>query len=508
MLAITPAGQTSCRQFCHYRPMKNSTMKDANRDRGITLVFGASGYIGSNLVPALKAAGHRVRASARHLEVLQARSWSEVEPVAADALDPDTLAPALRGVGTAYYLVHSMAAGRDFDRLDLLAAANFATTAAEAGVRRIIYLGGLIPEQPRSRHLISRQQTGDALRQGTVPVIEIRAGMIIGPGSAAWEVMRDLVNHLPVMVTPRWVKSRSTPIALPNLLGYLVAVAHLPDIEGEIFEVSGPEALSYEQMMRQYAELAHKRPVILPVPVLTPRLSSYWLRFVTSVPTNVARALVEGLEHDFISRDRRLQELAPQPLLDFRSSVLAAMDAERRHQVLARWVEGALACRNFNPDFGYYAKRAGNELDTPASAEALWQTLCKIGGEPGFFYARTLWFMRRSIDWLVGGPSFRRHRRHPETLRVGDVVDAWRVIAMDPGKRLTLLMEMKAPGAGVLEFSISDRGQSRHLTMYAYFHPAGLAGIVYWGLLLPAHVFLFRGTTRRIARLASELDCD
>jgi uncharacterized protein YbjT (DUF2867 family) len=472
----------------------------------LTLVFGASGYIGSNLVPALVAAGHKVRASARHLEVLEARGWEAVELVQADALDPGSLAPALRGVDTAYYLVHSMASGRDFDKLDLSAAANFAAAAAHAGVRRIVYLGGLIPENPSSRHLISRQQTGETLRQGPVPVTEIRAGMIIGPGSAAWEVMRDLVNHLPVMVTPRWVKSRSTPIALPNLLGYLVAVAKLPGTEGQIYEVAGPETLSYAQMMRQYGELAHKHPAIIPVPVLTPRLSSYWLRFVTSVPTNVARALVEGLEHDFISRDRRLQELAPQELMDFRSSVLAAMDAERHHQVLARWVEGAMACRNFNPDFGYYAKRAGDEIDTSASAEALWLTLCKIGGEPGFFYAHTLWFLRRAMDWLIGGPSFRRRRRHPEQLRVGDVVDAWRVIAMEPGKRLTFLMEMRAPGAGVLEFSISDQGSSRHLTMYAYFHPAGAPGMLYWGLLLPAHLFLFRGTTRRIARLARDLD--
>lgn len=443
-----------------------------------------------------------MRASARQREVLEARGWEGVELVPADALAPASLAQALAGVEVAYYLVHSMAAGRHFDQLDLEAAGNFAAAAAEAGVARIVYLGGLIPEQPRSRHLLSRLQTGDRLRQGAVPVTEIRAGMIVGPGSAAWEVMRDLVNHLPLMITPRWVRSVSTPISLPDLLGYLVAVARLPETAGQIYDVAGPEALSYAQMMRQYGELVGKHPRIVPVPVLTPRLSSYWLRLVTAVPTNVARALIEGLEHDFISRDQRLQALAPQPLMDFRSAVQAALAAERQHQVLARWVEGAMACRNYNPRYSFYAKRAGDECDTTASAESLWHTVCQFGGEPGFFYAPSLWFARRLLDWMLGGPSFRRARRHPEELRVGDAVDAWRVIALQPGKRLTLLMEMKAPGAGVLEFSIRDLGQARRLAMHAYFHPAGAPGLLYWYLLLPVHGFLFRGSTRRIARLA------
>ena len=270
---------------------------------GTRLVFGASGYIGSNLVPALVAAGHRVRATARNVEVLEARGWDGVDLVPADALDVDSLRHALEGVDTAYYLVHSMAAGRDFAAIDRQAAGNFARAAADAGVRRIVYLGGLIPPNPRSQHLLSRAETGEVLRSFPVPVTEIRAGMIIGPGSAAFEVIRDLVNHLPVMITPAWVSSRSTPIALPDLLAYLVAVADLDEAAGRVLDAGGPDAVTYEQIMRCYGRLVGRKPRILAVPVLTPKLSSHWLRFVTSVPTNVARALVEGLEHDFVADD-------------------------------------------------------------------------------------------------------------------------------------------------------------------------------------------------------------
>ncbi len=469
------------------------------------LVFGASGYIGSNLVPALLAAGQRVRATARNVEVLEARNWRGVELVRADALDPASLGPALAGVDVAYYLVHSMAAGRDFAALDREAAANFARAAAAAGVRRIVYLGGLIPPDPRSEHLRSRAETGEILRSFPVPVTEIRAGMIIGPGSAAYEVIRDLVNHLPAMVTPSWVRSRSTPIALPDLLADLVAVADLEAAAGRIFDAGGPDAVTYEDVMRCYGRLVGRQPRILAVPVLTPRLSSYWLRFVTSVPTSVARALVEGLEHDFVADDGELRTLVPRRLMSLEEAVRAAIDADRRHEVVARWVEGAIACRNFHPEYGYYAMRAGAEAAGPATPEAVFRTVCTIGGEHGYFFADTLWNIRRALDWLAGGPSYRRRRRHPAELRVGDVVDSWRVIALEPGRRLTLLMEMKAPGAGVLEFVVRPGagGQGSTVNATAYWHPAGVLGLAYWYALVPAHLFLFRGLTRAIQRLAA-----
>ena len=249
------------------------------------LVFGASGYIGSYLVPYLASRGIQVRATSRNVDVIASREWPSVELAEADALRAETLDSVLEDVDIAYYLVHSMAAGKNFPDLDVKAARNFAAAAAQQGVKRIVYLGGLVPDMPKSAHLRSRQETGDILRTGSVPVTEIRAGMIIGPGSAAWEVIRDLVNHLPIMITPRWVFSRSTPIALSNLLSYLAEAPLLDETADEIYDVGGADNLTYEEIMRQYAELVGKNPRIVPVRVLTPRLSSYWLRLVTSVPT-------------------------------------------------------------------------------------------------------------------------------------------------------------------------------------------------------------------------------
>jgi uncharacterized protein YbjT (DUF2867 family)/uncharacterized protein YndB with AHSA1/START domain len=467
------------------------------------LVFGASGYIGTNLVPRLQAAGKRVRATARNREVLEARAWAGVECVAADALRPETLAAALQGVEVAFYLVHSMASGSGFSALDREAARNFGRAAADAGVRRIVYLGGLMPDGAKSEHLRSRAETGEVLRQSGVPVTELRAGMIIGPGSAAYEVIRDLVNHLPVMITPRWVRSRSTPIALDDLLAYLIAVADIDAAAGQVLDAGGGEIVTYEQIMRCYGRRVGRHPLILPVPVLSPGLSSLWLRLITSVPVGIAKALVQGLEHDFVARDAELRRLVPRPTLGIEAAIAAACEADERHAVVARWVEGSIACRNYRPEYGFYAKRAGAITTGAAPVERVFATVCTIGGDEGWFFADSLWFVRRVLDWLCGGPSFRRSRRHPTELRVGDVVDSWRVIAVEPGRRLTLMMEMKAPGAGVLEFVTQptpDGGSSVSAT--AYWHPAGVWGLLYWYALVPAHVFIFRGLTRAIMRRA------
>lgn len=469
------------------------------------LVFGASGYIGSHLVPFLSGEGRQVRASSRNISVLEDRGWTGVDLVEADALHPETLDSALRDVDTAYYLVHSMAAGKHFPELDAKAARNFAAAATRQDVNRIVYLGGLVPGSPQSAHLRSRQETGEILRAGTVPVTEIRAGMVIGPGSAAWEVIRDLVNHLPLMITPRWVRSRSTPIALDNLLRYLADVPKHPETAGEIYDVGGPDVLTYVEIMRAYGDLVGKHPRIIPLPVLTPRLSSYWLRLVTTVPVNIARALIGGLSQDVVADDPRLVRLIPQELLGFRDAVADALEADRRHAIPARWVEGAVVCREFRPEYSYYAKQQGAFADTTATAEALRREICRFGNHGDFFHARWLWWLRRVLDWLVGGPSFRRKRRHPEELRVGDAIDAWRVIGVQPAKQLTLVMEMKAPGAGVLEFSIEDVDGGRRVSMDAYFHPAGAWGIIYWFVLLPFHSYIFKGMTRTIGRRA-EID--
>ena len=470
------------------------------------LVFGASGYIGTNLVEFLRKQGRPVRATARNVEVLEGRDWDGVELRAADALDPESLNSALQGVGTAYYLVHSMAAGRHFPQLDAEAARNFAVAAEQAGVDRIVYLGGLTPDDPESAHLQSREETGDVLRAGGVPVTELRAGMIIGPGSAAWEVIRDLVNHLPVMITPRWVFSRSTPIALDNLLHYLAEVPRFSEAAGEIYDVAGPDELTYAEIMRTYGSLVGKRPLIIPVPVLTPRLSSYWLRLVTAVPTNIARALIDGLSQEVIARDNRLAALIPQELLSVRQAAEQALNADRQHAVPARWVESAAICKNFRPEYSFYSKQEKAVVESDAAQQDVWQVICQVGVGGDFFFGRPLWWLRRTMDWIVGGPSFRRGRRHPSNLRVGDVIDAWRVIAIEPGERLTLLMEMKAPGVGVLEYRVRDLGELRRITVQGYFHPAGVWGLLYWYATLPAHNLLFKGTAREIARRASEAD--
>ncbi len=477
---------------------------------GHRLVFGASGYIGSNLVPYLLERGIPIRACARRVEVLEARSWPKVEIIGADALDPTTLPAALEGIDTAYYLVHSMAAGRNFGRLDLQAAEHFAAAAREAGVRRIVYLGGLIPEDADSEHIQSRRETGDVLRRGGVPVIEVRAGIIVGPGSAAFEVMRDLVYHLPVMLTPRWVRAKSPPIALDNLLEYLHRLPTLEAASGGVFDAAGPETLDYEQMMRTLADVAgRRRPLILPVAVLTPRLSSYWMKFVTSVPTPVAQALIGGLKHDFVADTSAIEALVPQRLLNFRESVEAAFAAERESRVEARWVEGAFCMRNQRPDYGFYAKRASGSAVTRAGPASVWRVVAAIGGSNRYYYLDSLWTLREVLDWMVGGHALKRGRRDPQDLRIGDRIDSWKVIGLEPERRLTLGFGMRAPGAGVLEFELQplESGGTR-LTATAFWHPAGVAGLLYWYALAPAHRVIFDGMTAEISRRAEALEAE
>lgn len=473
---------------------------------GRTLVFGASGYVGTNLVPRLAREGLQVRAAARNRKVLEARQWQGVELVEADALKPETLDAALAGVEVAYYLVHSMAAGKDFGRLDLEAAEHFARAAERAGLRRIVYLGGLVPPEADSEHLVSRRETGERLRAGAVPVTEIRAGIIVGPGSAAYEVIRDLVYNLPVMVTPRWVQSRSSPIALDNLLEYLVQVPRIEAAAGGIFDVGGPEVLSYEEMMRIFGEVVGRRPLILRVPVLTPKLSSYWLGLVTAVPSNIARALIGGLKHDIPAHDDAIRRLVPQRLLGFRESVEAALEAEGRHAVAARWTEGTFMFRAYRHDYAYYAKKASGSAVTHASPAAVWRVVTAMGGDNGYYYMNALWWLRELADWLVGGPGFIKGRRDPDALRVGDAIDYWTVIGLEPERRLTLNFGMKAPGSGILEFEIEPLADGRtRIVETAYWHPQGVWGLLYWGVLVPFHLFIFKGMTRAIARRAEAL---
>ncbi len=467
------------------------------------LVFGASGYVGTHLVPRLQREGFAVRAASRNRKVLEARAWPGVELVEADALQTATLPAALAGVEVAYYLVHSMAAGRHFGRLDLQAAEQFAAAAEQAGVRRIVYLGGLIPDDADSEHLVSRRETGERLRAGAVPVTEIRAGIIIGPGSAAYEVIRDLVNHLPLMITPRWVRSKSAPIALDNLLEILVRVADLDAAAGRVLDAAGPEVVTYETLMRRYGEAVGRRPRIVPVPLLTPTLSAYWLGLITAVPANIARALIGGLRHDVLADDAELRRLVPQRLLPVREAIDAALAAERAHTVAARWTEGLLMFRGFRLDNAFYAKRAGGEAIGPACPGDVWQVVTTIGGDRGYHALGALWWLRGALDWALGGPGLTKGRRHPTEVRVGDRIDYWTVLAVEPGRRLTLHFGMRAPGSGVLEFEVEPRaGGGSRLAINAYWHPQGVWGLLYWYAMVPAHLLLFRRMSRAMLQRA------
>lgn len=464
------------------------------------VVVGASGYIGTNLVPELAARGYRVRAVARSREVLAARRWPGVELAQADVLDAQALAAALAGQDIAYYLVHCMRAGEAFDDIERRGAQNFAQAAAQAGVKRIVYLGGLIPRGADSKHLASRQLTGEILRAGRVPVTELRAGIIVGPGCASFEIIRDLVNHLPVMVTPRWVRSKSPPIALSNVLTYLIEVADRDEAAGQIFDLAGPEELSYDELMRQYGDAVGKRPLIVPVPVLSPRLSSYWLRLVTAVPTSTARALIDGLKLHIEADDREIRRLVPQRLLTYREAVAEVFEVERRNAVAARWTEGALMYRDYNANYAFYAMRDSGFFVARASPEAVWAQVAAIGGDNRYYAVNWLWSIRETMDWALGGPGRHRGRRHPTEVRVGDTIDSWRVIGAEPPQRLTLAFGMKAPGAGVLEFEVTPAGpEHTRITVTAYWHPAGVWGLLYWHAFAPSHFLVFHGMARAIA---------
>ena len=468
------------------------------------LVLGASGYVGTHLVPRLVERGHQVRAASRRRETLEARGWDDVEIVAADVLDEGSLGPALEGVEVAYYLVHSMAAGRDFAKLDRAGAEHFREAAASAGVRRIIYLGGLQPPEAASPHLASRRETGEVLRGGAVPVTEIRAGVVVGPGSAAFEVIRDLVYHLPVMVTPRWVRSRSQPIALDDLLEYLVRVPDLAETSGRTYDAVGPETLTYQDLLHQFARVVGRRMWVVPVPVQSPRLSSYWLDLVTAVPASVARPLVDGLKHDLLSaQPDELRKAIPIELHTYEQAARAALAAEAAADVPVRWTEGAFSFRQERHDISFYGKSARSEARSEASPGAVWAEVAAIGGERGWYYADVLWRLRGLLDRLVGGAGMRRGRRHPTELRTGDSLDFWRVAAVEHGRRLTLVAEMKLPGSAVLEFSVEPDGTGARVVTQAHFHPAGVLGLLYWYALWPVHRRIFDGLSRAIADRAA-----
>lgn len=469
------------------------------------LVTGATGYIGGRLVPALVAAGHDVRAMARNPRKLDRRRWESVEVVPGDMFEPDSLRAALRGVDVAYYLIHSMTnSAREFAELDVQAARNFAAAAAQEGVHRIIYLGGLGDDLSNlSNHLRSRHETGEALRSASVPVTELRAAIIVGSGSASFEIIRDLVSRLPFMVCPKWVRSRCEPIGIRQVLTYLIGVLDEPRSVGEVLEIGDGEVLTYADLMRQCGEVMGRRIRILTVPVLTPRLSSYWLNLVTSVPMSVARPLVEGMRSDVVCTDHRIKEWIPTPRVSYRESVQKALARERTGERETRWTDASAFRSSHVIHTGAVPLEDLRSLPVNAPADRVFALVQSLGGDTGWYFGNWAWRLRGMADWLLGGVGMRRGRRHPSDLAVGDPVDFWRVEEFIPDRLLVLKAEMKVPGVARLRFEVEPEAEGHcRLVQQARFWPSGFAGRLYWYALLPVHLLIFSGMARKIARLA------
>ena len=473
---------------------------------------GATGYVGGRLVPRLVEAGHRVRVMVRDPARLRGRAWLDrVEVVTGDVHDAATLAPALAGVDAAYYLVHGMSDSADFAARDRAAALAFAEAARAAGVRRIVYLGGLgDPAADLSHHLRSRHETGEALRSAGVPVTEFRAAVIVGSGSVSFEMVRNLAERLPAMICPRWVYTRNQPIAIRDVLEYLVAALATPQSAGRVVEIGGADVLTYREMVLRYAKLRGLRRWLIPVPVLTPRLSSYWVHWTTPIPASIAAPLIEGLRNEVVVRDDTAQRLFPQirPIA-FEEAVRLALRNVEEGSVETRWSDALQTSAGdarpvaFEFREGMFLER--RRVETRAAPDAVFRVFTGLGGARGWLYGDFLWRARGALDRLFGGVGLRRGRRDPGTVRVGDAVDFWRVEAVEAPGLLRLRAEMKVPGRAWLQFEANPReGGGTELVQTAFFGPRGLTGLLYWYALYPLHARMFSKMVQRIARRAEE----
>ena len=475
------------------------------------LVTGATGYIGSRLVPRLLAIGVRVKALARHPEKITSRPWGmhpNLEIVEGDILESVALARAVSDCRVVFYLVHSMRSEvGDFAEADRLAAGNMVEAAAAVGVRQIIYLGGLGQKsEGLSSHLRSRHEVADILQTGSVPVTVLRAAMIIGSGSASFEILRYLVDRLPIMITPRWIDTPCQPIAVRNVLAYLVGCLDNQKAMGKVFDIGQPEILTYRRLMTIYAEEAGLRPrLVIPVPVLTPRLSSYWIHLITPVPAYLARPLAEGLKNPVVCLNDEIQEVVPQELLSCREAIRRALERLQQHEIESSWTDaGAIPPAEWSipgdPQWaGGTMFQDGWRLVLDGTCEDIWNVISRMGGDNGWYYADWLWRLRGWLDRLVGGVGLRRGRRDDKKLAPGDALDFWRVVCVAPFEHLLLVAEMKLPGEAVLDFSLHALDGARsELIMTARFLPRGLLGILYWYLVSPFHTFVFRGMLNAI----------
>jgi len=470
----------------------------------LILLTGATGYIGGRLLQELEARGCRVRCLARQPEFLRARVVGGAEIVGGDVLDSVSLDHAMNGVDTAYYLVHSMQRGRDFSEKDRQAARNFGAAARAAGVRRIIYVGGLGDDrQELSAHLRSRHEVGAVLRAGGVPVLEFRASIIIGSGSLSFELIRALVERLPAMIMPRWVSVIAQPIAINDILSYLVAGLDVPLEGNRTFEIGGNDRVSYGDIMREYARQRGLKRLMIPVPVLTPKLSSLWLGLVTPLYARVGRILVDSMRHETVVRDRSALEVFPIRAMGIREAIAAALRHEDHEFAQTRWSD-SLSTANPKRDWG--GVRFGNRIvDTrtvtvAAPPEAAFAPIERIGGSTGWYFGNALWQLRGWLDLLAGGVGMRRGRRDARHLLPGDVVDCWRVESVEPPRHLRLAAEMKLPGRAWLEFDVQPAKSGVTLRQTAIFDPVGLCGLAYWYALFPLHELVFRGMIRNLGR--------
>jgi uncharacterized protein YbjT (DUF2867 family) len=474
------------------------------------LVTGATGYIGGRLVPRLLAHGHRVRCVARNPRKLDARPWVHddgVDVVQADVGDVDAMTAALQGCHAAYYLVHSMAvAGDEFSDLDRRLARAFAEAAARAGVARIVYLGGLGETgEGLSEHLASRREVEQELASTSVPVTVLRAAVILGSGSVSFEILRYLVERLPVMVTPRWVRTENQPIAVRDVLYYLVACLDASETVGRTLDVGGPEVVTYRTMMQTMARsLGLGSRWVIPVPVLTPRLSSLWIHLVTPIPAALAQPLAEGLRNRVVCRDDEAQQLMPHRLLTVREAIDAALANVSTGHVETAWSDAGVMPGD--PDWaGGTVFEDRRTIEVAAPPEHLWRAVIRVGGGQGYYAANFLWRLRGAMDRLVGGPGLRRGRRDPEHVAYGDALDFWRVCGVEEGRQLDLRAEMKVPGEALLSFEVRPHAREparSQLVQTARFAPRGLFGLVYWYLVLPLHAIVFGGMLRGIRRAA------
>jgi uncharacterized protein YbjT (DUF2867 family) len=476
------------------------------------LLTGVSGYVGGRLLPRLEKRGLQVRCLARRPEFLADRVGPKTEVFQGDVLRPDTLGPAFEGVNTAYYMVHSMGCtgSEGFEARDRLGAENFARAARAAGVRRVAYLGGLGEEEKElSPHLRSRHEVGRVLRASGLPVIEFRASIVIGSGSLSFEMLRSLVERLPVMVTPRWVHVRAQPIAINDLLSYLEDALDLETEESRIYEVGGAERVSYGELMREYARQRKMRRFMIPVPVLTPRLSSLWLGLVTPLYARVGRALIESICHETIVRDDRArQDFAVKPM-GVQEAIANALANEDREYAETCWSD-AISSGGTDPAFfgRYGGIRRGRrlvdsrQLELAVSPADAFAPIRRIGGQTGWYAYDGLWRVRGFIDLLVGGVGVRRGRRDSERLHIGDTVDWWRVEEYQPGSLLRLRAEMRLPGRAWLEFEVQPSNGGSTIRQTAVFDPTGLAGLLYWYGIYPLHAAVFRGMLNGIAHAA------